>query len=373
MIDCAEFSQALQINGVNFFVGVPDSLLKDICGYMSDSFVDNHIIAANEGNAVGIAAGYHLATEGIPLVYLQNSGLGNTVNPLTSLMSEDVYQMPMVLLIGWRGQPGVKDEPQHVMQGRVTEKMLMALNVPYEILTADTESISATVGRILGIAKQRSCPVALLVTKGTFAPYAYQESLNCEGLTREQAVIGLANKITSSEALIVSTTGKLSRELYEFRKQDCSGAVDFYNVGSMGHLSQIALGLAKYTPSKNVYCFDGDGAALMHMGGLAIAASARLSNYYYVMFNNAAHDSVGGQPTVGADIDFQMIAKGCGFATVMRVSTEQELHEAAIKLPDLDAPVFLEIVIQKGARKNLGRPTETPVENKKAFMEYVKK
>ncbi len=373
MIKCAEFSQVIQNNGVSFFSGVPDSLLKDICGYMSDNYVDNHIIAANEGNAVGIAAGYHLATGGLPLVYLQNSGLGNTINPLTSLMSEDVYSMPMVLLIGWRGQPGVKDEPQHVMQGRISEDMLKTLNIPYEIINADTPDLASTVNSIVSTAKKRSCPVALLVSKGTFESYEYTKSEDVSELSRERALTVLAAHVPSSEGLIFSTTGKLSRELYEFRKREQSDVVDFYNVGSMGHLSQIALGMAKYSPKKQVFCFDGDGAALMHMGGLAIAAAEKLNNYYYIMFNNEAHDSVGGQSTVAANVDFGLVAKGLGFNHVLHAKTEAELQDVASTILDIEGPVFLEVTIKKGARKDLGRPTETPIENKVAFMEYAQK
>lgn len=373
MINCADFSRILHDNGIEFFAGVPDSLLKDICGYMSDKYLDNHIVAANEGNAVGLAAGYHLATGGIPLVYFQNSGLGNTINPLTSLMSEDVYSMPMVLLVGWRGQPGVQDEPQHVMQGRVCEDMFKALDMPYEIISAETEDIDGDIERVVSIARDRSCPVALLVSKGSFEPYKYNKSSDQSALGREEAVKILANEVSNTDALIVSTTGKLSRELYEFRKNENSSVVDFYNVGSMGHLSQIGLGLAKYRQNKKVFCFDGDGAALMHMGGLAIAASEKLKNYYYVMFNNGAHDSVGGQPTVATTIDFEMVAKGLGFAQVFRASSAAELVDAALKIKDVDGPVFLEVVVKKGARSELGRPKETPIENKMAFMEYVQR
>lgn len=371
MINCAKFSKIIQDNGVGFFSGVPDSLLKDICGYMSDNYVDNHIIAANEGNAIGLAAGYHLATGGLPLVYLQNSGLGNTVNPLTSLMSEDVYSMPMVLLVGWRGQPGVKDEPQHVMQGRVTEDMLKTLNIPYEIVHADMQDLEGTIKSVVTTAKQRSCPVALLVSKGSFEPYQYTKSEDVSDLSREKALTIMAGHVPTSNGLIVSTTGKLSRELYEFRKQQNAGVVDFYNVGSMGHLSQIALGLAKYSPNKKVFCFDGDGAALMHMGGLAIAASEKLTNYYYIMFNNQAHDSVGGQSTVAANINFGMVAKGLGFSQVLLAKNESELETIASQILAMEGPVFLEVTIKKGARKDLGRPTETPIENKVAFMKYA--
>jgi phosphonopyruvate decarboxylase len=375
MIQCSDFSEILHDNGIRFFSGVPDSLLKEICGFLSDRFTGNHIIAANEGNAVGIAAGYHLATGELPLVYLQNSGLGNTINPITSLMSEDVYQIPMVLLIGWRGEPGVPDEPQHVTQGKITKEMLSLLSIPFlEISTASTNSDETrnSIAKLISTARDRSCPVAILVSKNTFEAYPYESAEDHAKLTREEAVRTVADATSSPESLIVSTTGKLSRELYAYRARNSSKVVDFYNVGSMGHLSQIALGLAKYSPKRRVYCFDGDGAALMHMGGLAIAAAEKLENYLYVMFNNGAHDSVGGQPTVARALDFEKLALGLGFKEFLHADNAVDLALASKHLASVPGPVFLEVIVKKGARKDLGRPVETPIENKAAFMEYIR-
>jgi phosphonopyruvate decarboxylase len=375
MIDCSDFSEIIGDNGIRFFTGVPDSLLKQICGFIADRFDENHIIAANEGNAVAIAAGYHLATGEIPLVYLQNSGLGNAVNPITSLMSEDVYQIPMVLLIGWRGEPGVSDEPQHVTQGRLTPDMLRVLEIPFlEIDSSTTASPETRSGieTLIADARDRSRPVAILVSKDTFGDHRFESAEDDATLTREEAVTRLAEEISSPDSLIVSTTGKLSRELYEYRARSRSDVVDFYNVGSMGHVSQIALGLAKYAPERRVYCFDGDGAALMHMGGLAIVAAENLENYLYVMFNNGAHDSVGGQPTVARSLDFEKIALGLGFRSYTRATNADDLSRAAIQLSTATGPAFLEVLIKKGARKDLGRPVETPIENKVAFMNYLR-
>ena len=375
MIGCSEFSRILTDNDIRFFSGVPDSLLKEICGFLSDNFVENHIIAANEGNAIGIAAGYHLATGETPLVYFQNSGLGNTINPLTSLMSEDVYQIPVVLLIGWRGEPGKPDEPQHVTQGKITKAMLDVLGIPFLEMSAaseDSEELRKSVAELTRNARERSCPVAILVSKDTFEAYDYQSGDSSATLTREEAVTILAAAISAPKTLIVSTTGKLSRELYEYRRKQESDIVDFYNVGSMGHLSQIALGLAKYLPDRRVYCFDGDGAAIMHMGGLAIVASEKLENYCYVMFNNAAHDSVGGQPTVANELDFEKLAEGFGFRNYWRARDKNELARAAKELANGVGPLFLEVIVRKGARKDLGRPTETPVANKAAFMKMIR-
>jgi phosphonopyruvate decarboxylase len=380
MVHCFDFSAILRDNGIRFFSGVPDSLLKDICGFISERFTGDHIIAANEGNAVGIAAGYHLATGEIPLVYLQNSGLGNTINPITSLMSEDVYQIPMLLLIGWRGEPGVPDEPQHANQGKITKALLEVLNIPtLEIRdelwsrNADDAELRNSIGGLITTAREKSCPVALLVSKDAFESYPFTAPDDEASLSREHADTTLARALSTPETLIVSTTGKLSRELYEYRKREGSDVIDFYNVGSMGHLSQIALGLAKYAPNRNVFCFDGDGAALMHLGGLAIAAAEKRSNYFYVMFNNGAHDSVGGQPTVARQLDFEKIALGLGFEQYLKATNEEELEAASKRLRELDGPVFLEVLVKTGARSDLGRPVETPRENKIAFMNYVQR
>ncbi len=371
MIDCPAFANALTENGIRFFTGVPDSLLKEICGYLADRFVDEHVIAANEGNAVALAAGHHLATGETALVYLQNSGLGNTINPLTSLMSEEVYQIPLLLLIGWRGEPGIADEPQHRTQGRITKETLELLEIPYLQLTSETDAgpaFDASLATLLGEAREASRPVALLVSKGTFRGYDYGRAESASTLERETAVTALADAISTPTSLVVSTTGKLSRELYEYRRASSSTIVDFYNVGSMGHLSQIALGLARALPERRVYCFDGDGAALMHMGGLAVAAAQRLSNYHYVMFNNGAHDSVGGQPTVAPSLDFRKIAEGLGFERFLTASTPAELEDVAKSLSELRGPTFSEIRVRPGSRSDLGRPVESPAENKHAFM-----
>lgn len=374
MIRCSDFSDILHENGVRFFTGVPDSLLKEICGFLSDHFKENHVIAANEGNAVGIAAGVHLATGEVPLVYLQNSGLGNTVNPLTSLMSEDVYQIPLVLLIGWRGEPGVSDEPQHVTQGKITKELLDVLRVPFLEIgtnTTNSEETRKAIGQLIATSRAQSSPVAILVSKNTFEAYPFEGAQDQASLSREEAVIQLADSISSPESLIVSTTGKLSRELYEHRASTGSKVVDFYNVGSMGHLSQIALGLAKSLPARRVFCFDGDGAAIMHMGGLAVAAAERLDNYIYVMFNNGAHDSVGGQPTIAHALDFEKLALGFGFRQYLKASTSREIDILSKELATESGPIFAEILVNKGARKDLGRPVETPVQNKIAFMNAI--
>jgi len=363
----------LKSEGVEFFCGVPDSLLKDFNAYIMDNS-ENHIITANEGGAVALASGYHLATGKVPLVYMQNSGQGNCVNPLTSLVDSDVYSIPMILLIGWRGEPGVPDEPQHVKQGKVTIELLKTLGIPYEILSEEEAYLSESVKKAVNYAKENNSPYVLVVRKGSFESYKLlKDSSPRYELDREQAIKAVINLLGFND-IIVSTTGRTSRELFEYRKslgQDHSR--DFLTVGSMGHCSQIALGIALEKKEKNVYCFDGDGAVIMHMGALAIIGSENPNNFKHIVFNNGAHDSVGGQPTAGFLIDIPGIARACGYKNAWRAENSEEIKEKMKLLKESAGPALLEIRVNKGARSDLGRPTKTPQENKKGFMENLER
>lgn len=360
-------------NGVTFFTGVPDSLLKDICAYITDSVEgDRHIIAANEGAAVALAAGHYLATRELSLVYLQNSGLGNTVNPLLSLADPEVYSIPMVLLIGWRGEPGVKDEPQHIKQGRVMLPLLEAMELPYAVLDPELERAAAQVAEACAVASARQTPYALVVRAGTFEPYKLLKDLpNPYPLTREEAIKLVLERVEES-AVVVSTTGKASREVFEHRAATGAGhARDFLTVGSMGHCSQIALGIALRQPDRPIYCLDGDGAVLMHMGSLAIVGAEAGPNYKHIAINNGAHESVGGQPTVGFGLDLPAIARGCGYRHVAQASTVVEIEAEMARLAEVEGPAFLEIRVNKGSRKDLGRPTKSPLENRDDLMKWL--
>lgn len=373
MIRPEYFYNTLRGMGIDFYTGVPDSLLKDICAYITDhADRKNNIIAANEGGAVGLAAGYHLATGNIPVVYMQNSGLGNTVNPLMSLTDSDVYRIPVLLVIGWRGEPGVHDEPQHVKQGKTTLPLLDAMEIRHEIMSGDEAELEKQLAGGVRYMKETGRSFALVVKKGTFGKYKLQNGThNPYTMEREEAIKAVAGAMDVKD-IVVSTTGKISRELFEHRTATGEGhSRDFLTVGSMGHASQIALGIALNRPERNVYCFDGDGAAIMHMGGMGIVASMLPGNFYHIVFNNGAHDSVGGQPTIGFDIDLPKIAAGCGYKTVMSVATRSELDAILPTLTALPAPLLLEIKVKKGSRDDLGRPTTTPVENKEALMSFL--
>lgn len=364
----------LQDNGVSFFTGVPDSRLKPFVDYLTDTFgnSDQHIIAANEGNSVALAAGYHLATGKTPCVYLQNSGLGNIVNPVASLLSEKVYQIPCVFVIGWRGEPDVADEPQHLFQGEITLGLLGILGIEYMIVEKDTtenQLREQMVGfkELLDLGKS----VAFVVKKGALnydkAPvYKNQYASYREDIIR--AVI-----MTAKDDLIVATTGKTGRELFELReKENQPHYYDFLTVGSMGHSSSIALGVALNHSKQRVWCIDGDGAALMHMGAMATIGALSPDNLIHVLINNEAHESVGGQPTVANTIDFCAIAKGCGYPTVFQVFTLNEFEDILSDIKVVPGLTFIEVKSAIGSRGDLGRPISTPIENKKAFMSYLR-
>jgi phosphonopyruvate decarboxylase len=373
MLSPADFYNLLQQNDVRFFTGVPDSLLKDICAYVTDHAAkENNIIAANEGNAVGIAAGRYLATEEISMVYMQNSGLGNIVNPLTSLVDPLVYSIPMLLLVGWRGEPGVKDEPQHVKQGLITLELLDVLGVKYSILPKSLSETEQIIKEAMQYMLDNQAPYALVVPANTFEPYTLQTKIKTSYPFNREEAIKLITARTDKNDIMVSTTGKTSRELYEYRiEMGDTHERDFLTVGSMGHSSQIALGIALAKPQKKVWCLDGDGAFIMHMGGLAIIGEHAPANLKHIILNNGAHDSVGGQPTVCHNINVPAIAKACGYQTVLQATTEEEIIAATEAIKQARGPALLEIKINKGARKDLGRPKTTPQQNKATFMAYL--
>ena len=374
----SDFINHLETIGIGFYTGVPDSQLKAFCDFlcMEDEGSENHIIAANEGNAVGLAAGYYMATGKIPCVYMQNSGLGNAVNPIVSLINNKVYGIPMVFVIGWRGEPGIKDEPQHVFQGEITLKLLETLGIEYEIIDKDSivEDLLASTSRIENLFSDGKS-MAYVIKKDAFQSYphkAYYKSQNT--LVREEVLDQILT--SSKDDIIVSTTGKTSREVFEIReRRGESHERDFLTVGSMGHSSSIALGIALNT-SKRVWCLDGDGAMLMHMGSMALAGSMKPENFIHVVLNNGAHESVGGMPTVSNKINMGQIALACGYERAFEATGLDELkmalEEIANKGPAA-GPVFLEIKIALGSRGDLGRPTSTPKENKKLFMDYIRR
>ncbi len=361
------------VNALNadFYTGVPDSLLKALCNYLIDKFGNNnknHIIAANEGNATALAAGYHLATNKIPVVYLQNSGEGNIVNPVASLLSEKIYAVPMIFVVGWRGEPNVKDEPQHIFQGEITLKLLEDLNINYFVVRKETtaDEINFAVKNFqsdLSAGKQ----VAFVVCKNAFS---YEKNIlyaNNYALSREEVIRRLVN--FSENDILVSTTGKISRELFEIRETNGQNHNhDFLTVGSMGHSSSIALGIAVQKPDRKIWCIDGDGALLMHMGALAVIGANNPKNFIHVVINNEAHESVGGMPTAAKFVNLPLVAEACGYSYAATVDSYEKLEKQLNYIKNHQQLSFLEIKTSITSKKNLGRPTISPIENKNNFM-----
>lgn len=365
MLDANRFFNYLIDNDMDFFAGVPDSLLKSFCAVAKDKS-DNNIITANEGNAIALCAGYHMATGKYGVVYMQNSGLGNCVNPLLSLTDESIYSIPMLLIVGWRGQPGSKDEPQHGKQGELTLPLLDTMQIEYTILD---DSYETQIQYCKDYMRKKNKPIALIVKKDSFDAYPFKPETSNYTLTRESALQTVIGELGDDE-FIVSTTGKTSREVFEIREANGQGHEnDFLTVGSMGHTSSIALGMSLGT-DKNVYCIDGDGSFIMHMGSAGIAANNANKNFKYIMINNGAHESVGGQPTVAFDMDVEAVLKASGFRTILSATTQSEVLAGIKKLRD-STVCALVIYSKQGSRKDLGRPTTTPMQNKDAFMRKI--
>lgn len=373
MISPELFFSELNRAGVDYFTGVPDSLLKAFCAYVSDNVAeDKHVIACNEGSAVALGIGYHLATKKIPLVYMQNSGIGNAVNPLLSLADADVYSIPMILMIGWRGEPGVKDEPQHVKQGKVLLPLLESMDIPCEIIDENESQALASIKKAALLAKSESRPVALVVKKGAFDSYSLKTKTKTSYAYQREDVVKVIVDNLDKDDIVVSTTGMASRELFEYRASSgFDHSSDFLTVGGMGHASQIALAIASQRPERRVVCIDGDGAALMHLGALTTNGHSALKNFKHIVINNGAHDSVGGQPTLGFTIDFLQIAKACNYDLVMQCDGHEALGKKVRAILASESCSLLEVLVNKGSRSNLGRPTTTPIENKASFMRFI--
>lgn len=374
MINAHDFLDALKSEKIEFFAGVPDSLLKDFCACISDEVLNqSNIIAANEGNAIAIAAGYFLATSKPACVYMQNSGQGNAINPLLSLVDEDVYKIPLLMIVGWRGEPDTKDEPQHKKQGKLTAKIFDTLGIKYEILSAEINLAKQQLKRAADFMKSESSPYALIVKKSTFEKYQSKNfRKECSEIPRRIAIEKFAKSLSKND-ICVATTGHISRELYEYRKSNLlPHNSDFLTVGSMGHASSIALAIALKKPDRNVFCFDGDGALLMHTGALATIASLSPKNFKHIVFNNQAHDSVGGQPTAANAVDIPKLALAFGYKSAFSVSKESDLDSEIQKFLKSESPSLLEIKVKRGASPDLIRPEESPQENKKIFMDFLK-
>lgn len=364
----------LDIIGADFFVGVPDSQLKSLGDYLMDRYgiaPKHHLIAANEGNAAAIAAGYHLAMGKVPVVYMQNSGLGNIINPVASLLNDKVYGIPCIFVVGWRGEPGIHDEPQHIYQGAVTLKLLEDMGIPYFVVSRETTAAEVAIWMeeqrtLLTQGKQ----IAFVIRKGALEFSGKVIYRNDNIMDREEIIRHIV--AVAKNDPIISTTGKASRELFEIREANGQGHEhDFLTVGSMGHSSSIALGVALNHPEKKVWCIDGDGAMLMHMGAMAVIGANRPQNMVHIVINNGSHETVGGMPTVAEQINLTQIAKGCGYSRTICISDFEKLDMVLQEAKITNELSFIDIKCAIGARPDLGRPTTTPQDNKIAFMNFL--
>ncbi len=365
-----ELFNLLVEHNINCFCGVPDSLLKDFCAYLTDNTdTFHHTITANEGNAIALAAGHYLATGRPALVYMQNSGIGNCVNPLLSLTDNEVYNIPLLMFIGWRGEPGKKDEPQHIKQGKVTDKLLESMGIQYSVLPKDFNDAKLLLDKAFKHMEDTKQPYAFIIPKGIFEQYTLiNKQKSVSDFVREEAIEQVIKELSISD-IIVSTTGHISREVYETRNRlGHTHKADFLTVGSMGHASSIALGIAIEKPDRNIYCFDGDGAFLMHEGSIVVNASKKLKNFKHIVFNNEAHDSVGSQPTAVSNANIRQIAIDSGYEKAYSVSNSEDLAKILPEFIQEQCTVLLEIKVKCGARSDLGRPKEKPQENKEIFM-----
>lgn len=370
-----EVREFVKILGADFYTGVPDSQLKALCDYLVREYgtdPKHHIIAANEGNCTALAAGYHLATGKVPVVYMQNSGEGNIINPVASLLNDKVYAIPCIFVIGWRGEPGIHDEPQHIYQGEVTIKLLEDMGIATYIVGKETtkgelERVMESYRGLLSAGKN----VAFVIRKGALF-YENKMQYKNENRMKREEIIKHVIKVTGNDP-IISTTGKASRELFEAREENKqSHKYDFLTVGSMGHSSSIALGVAINKADRKIWCIDGDGAALMHMGAMAVLGSYKPANLVHILINNGAHETVGGMPTVASNIDMCGIAKACGYPNVVSVGTFEDLDKELVLAKERNELTFIEVMCSIAARENLGRPTTSALGNKENFMEYLK-
>lgn len=371
MINSKDFYNGLRNRGINFFTGVPDSLLANFCEYI-DKVTDrqNHYIAINEGASVALAMGHFMKSGSPSLVYLQNSGLGNTVNPLLSLADSRVYSIPMLLLVGWRGEPGVSDEPQHIKQGDVTEAMLKSMKIDYLIMDAESD-----IDEVLSISFKRmqetSSPFVILVRKSTFSSEDKREKTSQFELSREEAIQIIINNAEEGDAF-VSTTGKTSRELFESRASRGNNCDDFLTVGGMGHASSIAMGIKLAGHHNKVFLIDGDGAFLMHMGASASIGTSNINNFMHVILDNGCHESVGGQKTISRSINLELISKGFGYHSYFKASNRHELEQIMNNQRNSKDLTMLHVMINASARSDLGRPTSSPIQNKNMFIKLLK-
>lgn len=373
MVDQKLLFAALNQMGVDFFTGVPDSLLNDFCLYLVKNIPDGqHVMAANEGNAIGIAAGHYMATGKIPVVYMQNSGIGNATNPLLSLTHECVYGIPMILVIGWRGDPAISDHAQHKKQGELTPVLMKDMDIPYEILDSD-DSVIEKFAWAVAKAKEISSPVALIAKKAILTEKVKKQVYPDSRLMNREEAVSAVVEVLGSDAVYLGTTGRATREVHEQLKAHGVGeGHEFQNVGSMGHVSSVGLGLALARPDQKVVVFDGDAAVVMHMGALATNCRYKAGNLIHIVLNNGVNESVGGQPSAGYVINLTEVAAACGYRTPGHaVETKEELQRIIRDFDKGEMPLFVDVHVRQGIRSDMPKLNIDHKAQKDALMKNL--
>ena len=375
MVNQQELFDALFDMGVDFFTGVPDSLLNDFCLYMTNNLpASEHVMAANEGNAIGIAAGHFMATGKLPLVYMQNSGIGNATNPLLSLTHDCVYGIPMLLVIGWRGDPSINDHAQHKKQGELTPVLMTDMDIPYEILD-DDNTVIEKFRWAANKAREISSPVALIAKKAILTQKEKKQMYPESPLMNREEAVSVVIDVFGDGAVYLGTTGRATREVHEqLKMHGVSEGHEWQNVGSMGHVSSVGLGLALARPDKKIVVFDGDAAAVMHLGAFATNCRYKAANLIHIVLNNGVNESVGGQQSAGQLIDLTGVAKSCGYRNVGHaVKTKEELQQVLKTLPGDDMPTFIDVYVRQGIRPDMPKLNIDHKAQKEALMNYLKK
>jgi phosphonopyruvate decarboxylase len=381
MIEARQFIEAARARGFEWYAGVPCSFLTPFINYVLQERSLHYLSMANEGDAVALIAGIALAPRrGITM--MQNSGLGNAVSPLTSLTW--TFRLPQLLIVTWRGQPGISDEPQHALMGPITPAMLESIQIPWELFPAEPEAVAAALDRATAHMDSSGRPYALLMQKGSVAPYPLKpQAPPVRGWPPAAALIrprtlAAAARPSRQEALrqviagtatgataVLASTGFCGRELYALEDRPNQ----LYMVGSMGCALPLALGLALARPDLRVLAVDGDGAALMRMGAFATVGAYGPSNLQHLLLDNGVHDSTGAQATVAASVSFAEVAAACGYAAALETDQVGEIG-AWLDAPALAGPRFARLLTRPGTPESLPRPAITPVEVKNRLMRH---
>ncbi|MBT2789577.1 phosphonopyruvate decarboxylase [Paraburkholderia strydomiana] len=390
MIEAAQFVEAARDRGFDWYAGVPCSYLTPFINYVLQDESLHYVSAANEGDAVALIAGVALGardergggTRRRGITMMQNSGLGNAVSPLTSLTW--TFRLPQLLIVTWRGQPGVADEPQHALMGPVTPAMLDTMEIPWETFPTEADAIGPALDRAIAHMDETGRPYALVMQKGSVAPYELKAGAVGERRVPATARSQFANVAASELAsrhdalkkviahtpiestVVLASTGFCGRELYAIDDRPNQ----LYMVGSMGCVTPFALGLALARPDLHVVALDGDGAALMRMGAFATLGAYGPSNLTHVLLDNGAHDSTGGQATVSSQVSFAGVAAACGYASAVESDDPAVLDQLFESAP-LDGPRFARLVIRRGTPDGLPRPTITPPDVKTRLMRHI--